>query len=345
MAVRFANLTRFRKRPDLLVRAFLKRWLARRPDRFDALVRSALQPHASDQRIRELAAIAVGLRPAGVLRRAYANAFLDNVGLASVREHEARRLSIDLGPASVGFRDVKVECRSGYGYTATVYLQGLDDLVMFDLFETVLSRGDAVADVGANEGIHACVLGRCVEPDGRVWAYEPVPANVTRFETNLALNRLSNVTVRPVGVADEPGMLPFAFTSPTAHNTGMSRFDPAASTTIPVVRLDDEFSDARPVRLIKIDVEGVEPKVVKGAHRILEQHEPFLVVEYNRTVWCLGELRSLIPFEHDVYLKPERLGVKWTPLEGTGDHRELPESTDVLVVPRSRRARVASRLG
>jgi FkbM family methyltransferase len=324
----------------------MKRWLALRPARFDRLVEGAFRsPNGlALRRIRRSAQVASGVRPGTAISRAYASAFLDNIGAACARIHRATGASLELGSAPVGFDDVTVDCRSGYGYTANVYLQGLDDIVMFDLFRVVLKNGDTALDVGANEGMHTCVLGRCVGPSGRVQAYEPVPANVRRLESNIRLNGLGNVTVRPVGVADRSGMLPFSFTAESAHNTGMSRFDPAATTSIPVVALDDDIPENCELNLIKIDVEGIEPGVLRGAQRLLAQYRPFVVLEYNRLVWDLGEMTRLIPFEHDTFLKPDHLGAKWPRLDAWSDQSLLPEASDILIVPRDKRAAAVARL-
>ena len=167
--------------------------------------------------------------------------------------------------------------------------------ILFRSFEPrdvrVVSRlvrpADICVDVGANVGFYTCLFARLVGPAGRVVAYEPVPANAAALRENLALNRYDRVTVResavgsarsPVGLElpRVPGHKPDAATSGSWRAGGTS-----ASITVPQVRLDDELRGLR-VRLVKIDVEGMEPAVLEGLQQTLAEHRgDALLVEVN----------------------------------------------------------------
>src|SRR5918912_4362355 len=85
-----------------------------------------------------------------------------------------------------------------------------------------LARPESTAvDVGANVGVYTVVLARAVGPEGRVLAFEPGPENVRRLEENLARNRLENVDVHAIALADRAGELVLRLgADPAYHSTG-----------------------------------------------------------------------------------------------------------------------------
>lgn len=144
--------------------------------------------------------------------------------------------------------------------------------------EAALRGGDVFIDVGANVGIFTLVAARRVGDAGVVHSFEPVPANFSRLSENVALNGFTNVQLNEAAAGAEPGELLFGLETEMADESGaaMSGFYTAGASlrqvAAPVVRLDDYLAaqnDDRRVRLIKIDVEGYEPKVLEGLRQSL----------------------------------------------------------------------------
>lgn len=141
-----------------------------------------------------------------------------------------------------------------------------------------LSPGELCVDVGANVGNHALfAAGVC---GARVVAVEPSPALADHCAANLALNGLSErLVLRRHGLGAVPGragLLP----GPAA-NAGMTRLGPTGDgEAVEVMRLDDLLTSlgVRP-SVIKIDVEGMELDVLRGAVDSLRRHRPTLYVE------------------------------------------------------------------
>ena len=126
-----------------------------------------------------------------------------------------------------------------------------------------LSPGDTLFDVGAACGFHTLIGARAVGGTGLVIAIEADPANAADIEGQVALNGFDRVVVvRKVVAADLSEPLPWV--------------DGSAVTPTTIDRLTHEF---QPPTLIKVDVEGLELEVLRGAHATLREHRPTVVIE------------------------------------------------------------------
>ncbi|HEX6694048.1 MAG TPA: FkbM family methyltransferase [Longimicrobiales bacterium] len=139
--------------------------------------------------------------------------------------------------------------------------------------------GDWVIDVGAAVGDYALELSRLVGPDGRVIAFEPMPAQFELLACNATLAKHANVTCLQLAVGSQPGTC--RMSAPKIH--GRSNWYEAAvsddgDTTVLQIRLDDLYAE-RPIRLMKIDAEGHDLEVLRGAAEIIRRHQPALLVE------------------------------------------------------------------
>ncbi len=119
-------------------------------------------------------------------------------------------------------------------------------------------------DVGASIGNHTVYFAKLCDAE-LVYAFEPLEHNFQRLERNIALNELEQrVVARKVAVTDTKGELKLE----------LGRF----SEVVPADLLDDLVRVPR-VSVIKIDVEGMEPHVLRGARRILVSHRPRIFAE------------------------------------------------------------------
>lgn len=153
-----------------------------------------------------------------------------------------------------------------------------------------LVRGGAVTvDVGASWGLFSYHLARRVGRSGTVFSYEPHPMNRVVLE-KLARARPS-VRFRPVAVSDLAGTADmhvpvFGHRHVTAQSSiahGFSGLNGVRveKLTVPTVRLDDEIG-GRPVDFIKIDVEGHELSVLRGASGMLRERLPAMLIEIEQ---------------------------------------------------------------
>lgn len=154
-----------------------------------------------------------------------------------------------------------------------------------------LRSGQNALDIGANVGYFAILFSSCAGPAGRVVAFEPFEENVILLERSILENRFEDrVTVRRTAVGSVAGesdlvylpheVRPLSTGGAYLAPPGTSPPDFHATRRVPVVPLDGE-NLPRPVHFIKLDVEGSEPAVIRGARRILSEDHPVLLSEVN----------------------------------------------------------------
>lgn len=157
------------------------------------------------------------------------------------------------------------------------------------LSRSLIRPGDTLIDVGANTGLWALGAAVRVGPVGTVHAFEPVPDNFERLTRNLALNGLANVICQKLALADRSGHT--VFYAATDENSGIGsltkrgeadRLIEIEMTTV------DEYCAAQSISqvdLMKVDVEGAELLVFRGAERLLSSKEaPIIMFETDEVL-------------------------------------------------------------
>ena len=128
----------------------------------------------------------------------------------------------------------------------------------------LLTDEDLFGDVGANVGVY-CVLASGVRGAKSV-VMEPVATTIEALRLNIAINELGGlVDILEIGVSAEPGELDFS----TDEGASNHVVQDDGGCRVPVLPLDGVFA-ARTPTLLKIDVEGFETNVIKGAQRLLK---------------------------------------------------------------------------
>jgi FkbM family methyltransferase len=149
-----------------------------------------------------------------------------------------------------------------------------------------LRAGMVAFDVGAHHGFYTLLMARCVGPQGLVVAFEPSPIERRKLVWHLWLNRLPWVRVEPYALADREGIMDFFLTKDNSANSlSPPEISPiVGKVTVPVTTLDTfcERAGIKRVNLIKVDVEGAELLVLKGAQRILTEMRPIIVMEVSK---------------------------------------------------------------
>jgi FkbM family methyltransferase len=144
--------------------------------------------------------------------------------------------------------------------------------------------GSVFFDVGANVGFYSLLASlRVGAGAGRVYAFEPLPANIAFLRRHLELNRVRNVEVLQVAVSDCDGTASFAGESTRA----MGKLEPSGSLTVEMRSLDQLIAEARvaPPDCIKMDIEGGEFRALLGAARCFEERRPQLfLATHGKTV-------------------------------------------------------------
>jgi FkbM family methyltransferase len=144
----------------------------------------------------------------------------------------------------------------------------------------LLAPGDAAVDVGANKGAYLYWMRREVGPGGRVYAFEPQPGLARYLESVRQGMDWENVSVREVALSDSAGRK--ALHVPGWENSPGASLEEAVGGTareVDVDTLDRQLEQAGRIALVKVDVEGHELAVFRGAARTLAAFRPALLFE------------------------------------------------------------------
>jgi FkbM family methyltransferase len=168
------------------------------------------------------------------------------------------------------------------------------DVAVLDGYEATrfLKNGMVAVDVGANVGAFSLLASRLVGRDGKVLALEPVPENYRCLCRTLGLNRLANVAPFELAIGDTRGSLRLSLSdNPGGHSAVLDRGD--QHIEVPMATLDEVCAEQELERLdfLKIDVEGFEPEVVRGARESLARFRPVIAA----AAYHLPGHRELLP--------------------------------------------------
>ncbi len=151
---------------------------------------------------------------------------------------------------------------------------GSYELEMRRLFETTVTPGSVVFDVGAHVGLYTLLASVLVGPAGTVVAFESLPRNLRYLREHLRINRISNVEVIEAAVSARTGTTLFA----EGPDSFSGRIAEDGALRVPQVSLDDVIArgEIPAPDYIKIDVEGAERLVLEGARTTLAAAHPTL---------------------------------------------------------------------
>lgn len=158
-----------------------------------------------------------------------------------------------------------------------------------------LKPGQQALDIGANVGAIAMALAKAVGPTGRVDAFEPGPPIFEKLQENIRLNpQLTHLHTHRLGLADQGGELRWQVSQNDPGNATMLWTDDTRPTTVVTVTTIDEFvrtTGIAAIHFVKIDVEGMELKVMRGGAESIRRHLPAI---YFESSLCDDEQRASV---------------------------------------------------
>jgi FkbM family methyltransferase len=196
------------------------------------------------------------------------------------------RIPLSLIPADTEVRVLRGQLRGmkwvkGAGPNA--YWVGTYEVRRMRAFRNAITSGAVIYDVGANVGIYSLMASRAAGPGGMVYSFEPLPRNLAYLRRHLAINRLQNCQIVEKAVCDREGTLAFATES---FSASMAHLSPDGELLVPSTTLDAcVYGEARlrPPNILKIDVEGAEMDVLRGANRTITEFLPEIFLEIHGT--------------------------------------------------------------
>jgi FkbM family methyltransferase len=203
--------------------------------------------------------------------------------------------------------------------------------VEYAAFRGTVRSGTVALDVGANVGAYAVLLGQWVGASGRVYAFEPSPVAFRGLVRHIALNAQDGV-VTPVAaaVADRDGTGDLIVADTAGESRLADGVERGRTMSVPTVRIDS-FCAREGLRpsFIKIDVEGAELAVLRGARETIRRGGDALALflELHPSIWSLAKVTRA---DLESELECQRLKVE--PL--TSDDPWSVEGMVVRLVPR-----------
>jgi FkbM family methyltransferase len=186
------------------------------------------------------------------------------------------------------------------------------DIPEFKVIPGLVADGNTAIDIGANAGLYSVLFSRLCGRTGRVWAFEPVPDTYWRLKETLALNRCENVVPMQAAVSDKAGIVTMNLFEPqfsewnslgirTVVTTDGVPHTPTSSVEVPSYALDKfcEQQQIEHINFLKVDVEGFELAVFRGAETLLkEQRIDYICYEIAKVPLksAKTDTRSVIKF-------------------------------------------------
>jgi FkbM family methyltransferase len=221
---------------------------------------------------------------------------------------------------------------------SVVWKLGVYELVVSETLWRLIDRGESVFDVGANIGHMTTLMAVRAGKSGHITAFEPHPATFERLSNNIEpLNRLpdaATVQLRNVALSDAKGKKKLILPKDFASNAGTPYIEESSadgremgSIPVTIARFDDLFTSAEQIpRLLKVDVEGHEYQVFRGAEKWLRSRTIRDVVFEDHGAYPTPAIQLLEGFGYALYRldrgffgpllvnprSPQR-GVRWEP--------------------------------
>lgn len=211
------------------------------------------------------------------------------------------------------------------GLTGNIYT-GFQEYEEMAFLIHALRSDDLFIDVGANVGSYTVLA--CAAVGARGWCFEPVPGTYARLLENIRINHLDDrVRCLNVGVGSTPGVLGFSSNMDAGNRVLADGETRADRIEVQVATLDSLLAGESPT-VIKIDVEGYETAVLKGADETLRKstlHSVIMEINGSGDKFGFDESQlfikmSLYGFEAYTYAPMRRELIKLTPGHGNPEN-------------------------
>lgn len=194
----------------------------------------------------------------------------------------AQRIGLQYEASAPLFFGERMRVLAGERISSALLTFGYSECALTAVYLGLLGAGDTVIDVGTHFGYEALLAAHLVGESGAVFAFEPNPVAHRMAAKNLAARPQCHLTRAAAG--DQPGTARLRVANVRESAFAAIGDDATAgvagSVAVPVTTVDGVLGDwARPVRVLKIDAEGYELPVLRGARQTIARHRPVIVAE------------------------------------------------------------------
>ena len=174
---------------------------------------------------------------------------------------------------------VKMELNPNEYIDSSIY-NGTFETDTIKAFEKLFKKDDVFFDIGANVGFYSLLAAKYLGAKGKIIAFEPTQYGYNKTLRNVSLNTFENIIVEKIALSDTNGEKEMFFNSSWPID---NKFDQKEKSNelLAFETLDSyvERNNIKKINLIKIDVDGFEYKIMKGAKQTLKNMAPVLVLE------------------------------------------------------------------
>jgi FkbM family methyltransferase len=161
--------------------------------------------------------------------------------------------------------------------------KGIWEPRQIEIIIQLTKKSSTVVDIGAWLGTYSILLSFLVGQEGIVYAFEPDPRARKVLLSNLSLNQIRNVKVMPYCVSDTSGEAILRSTrwgNSASSIILYSQEDHVKSLPVRKISLDDYFASER-LAGMKVDAQGAELMILRGAKKVINRDHPWIVLEYE----------------------------------------------------------------
>lgn len=227
------------------------------------------------------------------------------------------------------------------GVELSLFETGTYEKGTIQLLEKFLKPGSSFLDIGANIGLMSVIASKLAGKNGTVYAVEANPATVSILQTNIGLNECKNIELLPVALSDTQGSAQL-FENWEVNRGGaslISQSDGQKGVEVKMERLDDLFDEGTKIDLVKIDVEGFEPQVMRGGMNWFKKQLPVFIIEVSEK-----REKETGPSPAEIWKLVQTIGnYRFYKQKGTKERRgklveikaeeELPKHDNIICIP------------
>lgn len=173
---------------------------------------------------------------------------------------------------------------SDIGISQELLMSKVHEPIATTMLPMLVQSGDTVLEIGGNIGYYTLLLSQLVGEKGAVITVEPNPESFTLLKLNLRLNRVTNVELHQLAIGNKDGCANLY----TSYSSNLCTLKPSiegeniSSIEVRTTTIDAFVKKlAKPVQVIRMDIEGLEKEALEGAEFTLEHYKPRLFIEFH----------------------------------------------------------------
>lgn len=148
-----------------------------------------------------------------------------------------------------------------------------------EIFGKTVNKGDVVFDIGAHVGFYSLLSAELTGKYGKVFSFEPLPENVKFLKKHVEINNYKNILIFDNAVSDKSGHAFFK----KEDSRSQGRLSDSGKFKVEMIAIDDWIASKKLSipNVMKIDTEGAEMNVLKGAENALKANRPIIFLSIH----------------------------------------------------------------